>query len=72
MFEIIETITINNLRVYKIKSSYKTDWYIIRNGSILYFKDLKYERNTEYKSIFSIVGFNTEDWEDYYKIKDTL
>ena len=72
MFEIIETITINNLRVHKIKSTYETDWYFIRKGSILYFKDLEYLRDTRYKQMFRIVAFNSKDWEEFKKIKNTL
>ena len=72
MFEVIQTITINNIKVHQIKSTNRIDWYFVRKGSLCYFKDLKYYRDTGYKIILSIVGFNTEDWKEYHKIKHML
>ena len=72
MFEVIQTIIINNTKIHQIKSTNRIDWYFMRNGSLCYFKDLKYHRDTSYKIIFSIVAFNTEDWKEYHKIKHML
>ena len=72
MLEIIQTITINNIKIHQIKSTNRIDWYFVRKGSLYYLRDLKYRRDTSYKIIFSIVGFNTEDWKEYHRIKHML
>ena len=72
MLEIIQTITINNIKIYQIKSTNRIDWYFVRKGLLWYLKDLKYYRDTRYKFLLSTVLFNTEDWKEYHKIKHIL